>query len=86
MPDVRVLAVLVLAAACGGSKSTPVADPPEPDVAAPGGPDAQADNPGEVTMAEIEEHMDPIRATVKECAARTVYEGKVTVHFRRATE
>jgi outer membrane biosynthesis protein TonB len=72
-------------AGCSGNKSTaPAAAPagggePEPAAAAAGGADAAPDSPGELPMSEVNAGMDGVRATVRECARRTTYEGKVSV-------
>jgi outer membrane biosynthesis protein TonB len=76
----KALFLLVLAA-CGPQSSvaspTPVF-PPDAGVD-PNAPDAAADNPGELTMAEVQAQMGPIRDTVTACAQATTFEGKVTV-------
>lgn len=73
--------VLLALCACGPQSSvaspTPVF-PPDAGVD-PDAPDAAADNPGELTMAEVQAQMGPIRDTVTACAQATTYEGKVSV-------
>jgi len=80
MRRVTILLAMLLGA-CGPQSSvaspTPVF-PPDAGVD-PNAPDAAADNAGELTMAVVDEHMEPVRAKVKACAAETTFEGKVTV-------
>jgi hypothetical protein len=78
---VRCPPLLIAVAACGGG-TPPRADPdphPAPDLAAPIGPDAHPDGVGELPMSEVDAHMDDVRAAIRACAARTRYEGKVSV-------
>jgi hypothetical protein len=72
---------LALLVGCGGgqtSTSGPGAVPIDGG-AELAGPDAPADNAGELLMSDVEAHMEDVRATVKACAAATTYEGKVSV-------
>lgn len=75
----RALLVLALLAGCGPQSTvaspTPVM-PPDAGVD-PNAPDAAADNAGELTMAEVQAQMGPIRDAVTACAQATTYEGKV---------
>lgn len=66
---------------CGGGQAAPAGPAAGPidggaDLA---GPDAPADNAGELLMSDVEAHLEDVRATVKACAATSTYEGKVSV-------
>ncbi len=75
------LALLVGLTGCGGAADTgdtgPKKKPPPPrqDTVRDVGPDGE----GELPMAEVEENMPEVRATMIACAQETSYEGKVTV-------
>jgi len=75
----RLLILVALAACSGGGAKVQPALPPEAYDEPVVDIDAGPDNPGEVTMAEVEAHMDGVREGVRDCAAITTYEGKVTV-------
>jgi len=79
---IRTLVIAALLAACsGGGKQVEPALPPEAYDDPQADIDAGPDNEGELTMAEVEANMGPIRDAVKDCAATTTWEGKVTVQI-----
>lgn len=77
----RLVLGFVIGLGCGGGQAAPSGPAAAPiDAGADlSGPDAPADNSGELLMSDVEAHMEDVRATVKACAAATTYEGKVSV-------
>lgn len=75
----HVVLALTLAACSGGGSKVQPALPPEAYDEPVQDLDAGPDNAGEVPMAEVEAHLDGVKQAVRDCAAITTYEGKVTV-------
>lgn len=76
-----IASLIVAGSACGGGQAAPSGPAATPiDAGADlSGPDAPADNGGELLMSDVEANLEEVRATVRACAAATTYEGKVTV-------